>query len=160
MVIEQVYVGIGSNRMRKYNLRAALVALQHRFGTLVVSSVYESVAVNFTGAKFYNMVIGFTTELEPAALLRELHAIEKRHGRSRGGQRHGSRTLDLDLLLYGDRARGRPPCLPHPDLLTRSFALRPLAEIAGDQVHPLNGSCIGALWGGFQGGPALRPVRL
>ena len=160
MVTEQVYVGIGSNRMRKYNLRAALVALQRRFGALVASSVYESVAVNFTGAKFYNMVIGFTTELGPAAVLRELHAIEKRHGRSRCGQRNGSRTLDLDLLLYGDRAQLRPPYLPHPDLLTRSFALRPLAEIAGDHVHPLNGNCLSALWGGFQGGPALRAVRL
>ena len=123
----RVYVGLGSNVMRRYHLHAALAALGRRFGALQVSRAYQSLAVGFKGPPFCNLVCGFDTILQPVALVRVLHLIERRHGRRRGGRRYASRTLDLDLLVYGDRVHRPPvkPILPHPDVAARAFVLRP-----------------------------------
>lgn len=92
---------------------------------------------------YINAVAELETELEPEALLSALQAIEAAHGRRREGERWGPRTLDLDILLYGDRCIELPELrVPHPGLAERAFVLYPLNEIAGDieipRLGPLN----------------------
>lgn len=85
---------------------------------------------------FINAAIEIETALDPHALLFTLHKIEKRFGRDRAHEtRWGPRTLDLDLLAYGDEALETPDLtLPHPRMFERAFVLVPLAEIAPDRV--------------------------
>jgi 2-amino-4-hydroxy-6-hydroxymethyldihydropteridine diphosphokinase len=104
-----------------------------------VSSLYRSAPVDAQGPDFTNAVAELRTTLEPAALLAGLQALERAHGRERP-YRHAPRTLDLDLLLYGQRVlRADLLSLPHPSLHERAFVLRPLLEIDPDLVHPLLG---------------------
>ena len=84
---------------------------------------------------FVNAVAEVETGLSPRALLQALLSIEQAHGRDRGGERWGPRTLDLDLLAYADLCIDEPGLVvPHPHLAQRAFVLMPLAEIAEDFV--------------------------
>lgn len=91
---------------------------------------------------FLNAVIEITTQLPPEALLNELQAVEESAGRIRGGSRWGPRTLDLDILLYGDlMVRAPHLMIPHPRIRERAFVLVPLADIAADLQIP-NCGCV------------------
>ena len=136
---ERVAIGLGSN------LADRSAALLHAFRSLTislsdcrVSGVYESRAVGFTDQPdFLNACCVGRTHLTPRTLLSELQHLERSFGRSPGGPRYGPRTLDLDLLLYGDRVVEEPGLiLPHPRLRERAFVLVPFAEIAGDWEVP------------------------
>lgn len=145
----QVYVSIGSNIERRMHVASALQLLAHEFGTLVQSPVYESAAVGFESAPFYNLVVGFETDMDPGAVQQRLHAIEDRNGRDRGAGL-GARTLDLDILLYDDRVMDQDGVvLPRDDITRYAFVLRPLAEIAGSWRHPVSGKRFDELWAGF-----------
>jgi 2-amino-4-hydroxy-6-hydroxymethyldihydropteridine diphosphokinase len=87
---------------------------------------------------YLNAAARLRTGLSPRALLERLHQIEAAAGRRRGAQRNTARTLDLDLLLYGERIVDEGGLvLPHPRLHQRSFVLQPLADVAGGFVHPV-----------------------
>jgi 2-amino-4-hydroxy-6-hydroxymethyldihydropteridine diphosphokinase len=139
----EVFVGCGSNIEPEANLRWAYTELEGRFGPLTASNVYLSAAYGFDGPDFLNMVLAFDTEQPVAAVEDVLSALETECGRDASGERTGSRTLDLDLLLYGQRV---DPAwrLPREDILRYSFVLVPLAEIAPKLRHPLTGIAIGA----------------
>ena len=156
----RIYVGIGSNVERLANVRSAVAALRRHFGTLRLSRVYESEAVGFVGADFYNMVAGFDSPLTIPEVVAVLREIEAGHGRERRGGRFAPRTLDLDLLLYGDRVVEEQGIrVPREEILTCAFVLRPLAEIAPDLRHPENGRTLRELWDGFGwSGQRLMPV--
>jgi 2-amino-4-hydroxy-6-hydroxymethyldihydropteridine diphosphokinase len=136
---ERVFVGLGANLgdARASLLRASqqLAALP---GTrlLARSSLYRTAPVDAQGPDFCNAVAELDTTLEPQALLQALQAIEHSHGRQRPYS-NAPRTLDLDLLLYGQRLIDQPELtLPHPRLHERAFVLVPLLELAPDLVHP------------------------
>jgi 2-amino-4-hydroxy-6-hydroxymethyldihydropteridine diphosphokinase len=136
---ERVFVGLGANLG---NARATLDAAVSRLaalpGTCVVarSSLYRAAPFQAQGPDFFNAVVELATTLEPLPLLHALQAIELAHGRERP-YRNAPRTLDLDLLLYGQRLLdGLELTLPHPRLHERAFVLEPLAELAPAHVHP------------------------
>lgn len=160
--MNRVYVSIGSNIDPGANVRSAVRALRERFGELIVSPIYRSAAVGFDGADFLNLVVGFDTAEPPEAVAAAMLELEDRHGRRRGGKL-GARTLDLDLLAWGD-AVVEALRLPRHDILEYAFVLRPLADVAGDAVHPTDGRTYRALWMAFDasGQPTRRvePIDL
>jgi 2-amino-4-hydroxy-6-hydroxymethyldihydropteridine diphosphokinase len=144
------YISIGSNIERDKNIPSSLAALAQCFGTLTVSSVYESESVGFTGAAFYNLVVAFESDWEVKAVGKKLRQIELEHGRTREAQKFSARTLDLDLILYGDLviSDGRLQ-IPRDEIERYAFVLEPLAEIAPDLTHPLNQKSYAQLWQEF-----------
>lgn len=156
------YVAAGSNQQPREHLRRAITTLSAEFPGLVASRAWSNAAVGFDGDDFINLVLRFPTELPVAALLERLKAVERASGRAAGAPKWGPRTIDLDLLLYGDLTgvhAGKR--LPHPDLETRAWVLGPLAELAPDLAHPVSGFTMGELWRRFdQGAHALRETTL
>ena len=138
------YIGIGSNLENPVaQVRRACQEMQGIAHTHCVacSPLYRSDPVGPPGQPDYiNAVAGLETELDPDALLAELRAIENAHGRVRR-IRWGPRTLDLDILLYGNKVQSSAHLtLPHPRMHERSFVLYPLYDIAPDLHIPDQGA--------------------
>lgn len=146
----EVYVSVGSNVARELNVPSALRELKRRFGPLTISSLYESEAVGFKGAPFYNLVVRFESERPMGEIVNILNEIEIQHGRTRESTKFSPRPLDLDLLLYGDAVlqEGRVK-LPREEITEYAFMLEPLAEIAPDRIHPRLGKSFASLWQDF-----------
>ncbi|RMD77927.1 MAG: 2-amino-4-hydroxy-6-hydroxymethyldihydropteridine diphosphokinase [Gammaproteobacteria bacterium] len=157
-----VYVSVGSNVDRERHVRGAVAGLRRRYGPCRLSSVYETEAVGFRGAPFYNLAVGFRTTEPVEAVAASLRELEAAAGRRREGPRFGPRTLDLDLLLYGGLVREGPGLrLPRPEILEQAFVLAPLAELAPALVHPLAGRTLAELWEAMRpGAPPMRRVAL
>jgi 2-amino-4-hydroxy-6-hydroxymethyldihydropteridine diphosphokinase len=135
------YIALGSNLGdRERHLCAALEALRALRGVreVVASRVYETDPVGPGKQRPYlNAVARVATELSPRDLLDRLLAIERSEGRERGPVRNAPRTLDLDLLLYGEREIDEPGLVvPHPRMAQRAFVLEPLCDLAPDLVIP------------------------
>ncbi len=145
----RVYVSVGSNIDRERNIAMALRLLEARFGRLLRSSVFESAAVGFDSAPFYNLVVGFDTRETPREIQDVLHSIEEASGRIRTTGL-SARTLDLDLLLYDDLVTEVDGMvLPRKDITRYAFVLAPLAEIAGSLRHPVSGERYADMWSEF-----------
>jgi 2-amino-4-hydroxy-6-hydroxymethyldihydropteridine diphosphokinase len=160
--VVDAYVAAGSNVRPRESLAKALVLLGREFPGLRASRAFSNPAVGFEGDDFINLVVGFPAPRATESLIETLKSVERACGREPGAPKWGPRTLDLDLLLHGDRVgRFAGKLLPHPDLLTRAWVLGPLAELAPDIVHPVAGETIEALWRRFdQGAHPLAPVSL
>lgn len=144
------YISIGSNIDKDKNIPASLRALEQAFGNLTVSSIYESEPVGFTGDVFYNLVVGFDSDLEVKAVAKQLRQIELDNGRTRDCKKFSARTLDLDLILYGDLVinDGRLQ-IPRDEIERYAFVLEPLAEIAATLKHPISHISYAELWDKF-----------
>lgn len=143
----RAYLSLGSNIEPEQHLRAAIDALHAQFGDLLVSSVYRTEAVGFDGPAFLNMAVGLDTDWTPEDLDDWLHALEDREGRRRDVERYSSRTLDIDIILFGDLIVHGPGHLQIPrDELKHAFVLAPLAEIAPSVRHPYSGKSMAELW--------------
>ena len=143
----RVYVAIGSNLEPERHVRAAVQALRARFGHLAASPVYACPPVGFEGPEFLNLVVAFDTDEPPRPLAQALKALEEAEGRRRDGPRFADRTLDLDLLLYGDEVLEEEGLrLPRPEILEHAHVLGPLCDLAGDRLHPCLGRTFRVLW--------------
>jgi len=160
----RVYVAAGSNVDPLPHLEQALDELARRFGPLRVSPWYRNQAVGFSGDDFINLVLGFDTLRSVQETQAALREVETLCGRPREAPKWAPRTMDLDILLYGDLVIAEPQLkLPRPDLLLRPYMLGPLADIAPELVHPTEGRSIGELWARFDPAAhrmtAVRPGR-
>jgi 2-amino-4-hydroxy-6-hydroxymethyldihydropteridine diphosphokinase len=146
---ERVYFLLGSNVGERehylWEARASLEKLAVN-GAIASSQVYETAAWGLTEQpSFLNMAVGIDTLLSPEEILREIRDAEACFGRQRE-RLWGPRTLDVDVLFFGDKIIRTPELhVPHPRLPDRRFALAPLAEIAAGLVHPEFGATIGEL---------------
>lgn len=132
-----IYLSLGSNVDRHKNITAALDALAALLGDLQISSVYESKSVGFDGSNFFNLVVGAHTTLSIVELSETLKRIEDNSGRKRNGSKFSPRTLDIDILTYGDFVGVESDIeLPRAEITKNAFVLLPLSEIAPDGLHP------------------------
>lgn len=161
----RAFIGLGSNLgEREVTVRAALEQLAQLPDTslLRVSSLYDSEPVGpEEQPDFVNAVAQVDTGLSARQLLWNLLLIEKRLGRVRA-QKWGPRTIDLDLLLFGDQVIDDDDLrVPHPEITRRAFVLAPLAELEPGLLHPLTGQSIGAHLSQLHTRPPVRrPTRL
>ena len=145
------WVGIGANLGdARANVLDAIERLAHLPGATLrqTSSLYRTAPIDSSGDDYVNAVAALDTDLDAHALLQALFAIEQAHGRERP-YRNAPRTLDLDLLLFGDEIIIDAPTLivPHPRMHERAFVLAPLAEVAPGLVIPGRGDVASLLAG-------------
>jgi 2-amino-4-hydroxy-6-hydroxymethyldihydropteridine diphosphokinase len=154
--VTTVYVAAGSNVEPEKYLSVALKALAAVYGPLTLSPAYRNQAVGFEGADFINLVAGFNTEDSPAEVRQQLQKIETACDRPPDAAKWAPRTMDLDILLFGDLVSDEPGLvIPRPDLVKRPYMLKPMADIAPEVRHPTLGKTMSELWEGFSGGEHL-----
>lgn len=141
-----IYISVGSNIDKEKHTKAGLQGMYKAFGELTLSSVFESESVGFDGNNFYNLVVKASTSQSIEQVCKTLKQIEQDNKRQRGEQKFAPRTLDLDLLLYDQQIIESPVIIPRPEVLYNAFVLRPLAEVAGDEVHPIVKKTYATLW--------------
>jgi 2-amino-4-hydroxy-6-hydroxymethyldihydropteridine diphosphokinase len=160
--VPSVFVAAGSNVRPEEHLSLALSEIERIYAPLRVSPAYRNRAVGFEGDDFINLVVGFETE-DPIERVRErLQAVEAACGRPPGAPRWAPRTMDLDVLLYGDRVSDEPGLVtPRPDLVRRPYMLKPMVDLEPDLLHPTLGKTMKALWSELDTGDhEMAPVTI
>jgi len=154
----RVWLSLGSNIDAEQHIRSAIYALRGFYSDLIISPVYESESVGFDGDNFLNLVVGLETNENIDELNQVLKSIEDNNGRSREGEKFSSRTLDIDLLTFGDEdLTERGVNIPRHEILVYAFVLKPLADVAPDELHPHIGISYQKLWDGFD--QASQPMQ-
>ena len=139
------YLSLGSNISPDKNIQFALDQLSQIFGETVSSSIYKTKAVGFEGSDFLNLVVKIETGLDPEKLIDRLHGIEEMTGRITGTKAFNDRTLDIDVLIYGDYIN--PDLnIPRDEILMYGFVLEPLAELNPEGLHPIERVTFIELW--------------
>ena len=156
-----IYIGVGSNIEPQRHVPLGIQALAAEFSALRLSAVYESAAVGFCGANFYNLVAEAHTERSVEQVVATLKRLEFAHGRALDARKFSSRTLDLDLLSYDQQVLDSPTVLPRAEILTSAFVLRPFSELNPDFWHPVVGMTLASLWQRYDAASQpLTPVQL
>ena len=156
-----IYIGVGSKIEPMRHVPLGIQALTAEFSALRLSTVYESAAVGFSGANFYNLVAEAQTERSVEQVVATLKRLEFAHGRAVDARKFSSRTLDLDLLSYDQQVLDSPTVLPRAEILTSAFVLRPFSELNPDFWHPVVGMTLASLWQRYDAtSQPLTPVQL
>jgi len=158
--VTEVYISIGSNIDREHYVRAAVAELKQLGDRYRVSRIFEAEPVGFDGPGFFNCVVALETDLSLDALQQRLKALEVQYGRQPDAVKNQNRTLDLDLLLFGDQVRSEAPALPRTDIYKFAFVLLPLYELDPQLVIPGDGRTVAQIWQAFDKPQVLRPVAL
>lgn len=158
----QLVLSLGSNIEREKHIRFGITELQGIFGPLQVSPVYESAAVGFDGPDFYNLVVVTDTELVLEQVIARIQAIEAAAGRIRGEKRFQSRSLDIDILLFGEAdLHPQGYDIPREEIGHAAYVLKPLADLLPRQRHPVSGEAFYSMWQSReQGQPVMRRVEM
>src|SRR5262245_33363902 len=157
------FVALGSNLGdREATLRGALARLRATPGIalVAVSQLFETEPIGPPQPRYLNAAAELDSALSARDLLARLLAIEREAGRTRGAERNAPRTLDLDLLLFGDESIAEPDLVvPHPRLAERAFVLEPLADLAAGLRHPALAASVGELAARVRDPRAVRPFE-
>ncbi len=144
---QRVFVGLGSNVDRENRLRQAVRLLREDFGEVDLSPVYDSASVGFDGFDFLNLVAAFDTALDAESVAARFRDIENHLGRDRSLPKFASRSIDLDILLYGDLVLDLPGLkIPRAEIVENAYVLKPLQDLAPDMPHPQSGETFAELW--------------
>jgi len=148
----EIFVAAGSNVDAANNLRTALAALRASYASLQVSPAYRNKAVGFEGDDFINLVVSFDSDQPIETVRANLQRIETDCGRPREAPKWAPRSMDLDILLFGNEFRNEPGLvLPRPDLIKRAYMLKPMVDLAPDLKHPTLHRSMRELWDAFEG---------
>ncbi len=144
------YISLGSNLGDKIigKMRGVLkqLSMNQRIEVCKISNFYQSSPIQARGENFVNAVALLKTNFQPIDLLNELKNLEKQYGRTAKTYKNAPRTLDLDLLLYGNlEIQSEELCLPHPRMYKRAFVLIPLMDISPELQIPPEGKKIRTL---------------
>lgn len=143
----RIYLGLGSNISPETHIQDGLQSLQYLFSGVVVSPVYISPAFGFDGDDFHNLVVIAETNLSAEQVVESLRDLEYQHGRPQNAEKYSSRTLDIDLLMYGEFTGD--VCgyqIPRNDIYKFDFVLKPLADLVPNEVPPGGHQTFATLW--------------
>ena len=143
------YLGIGSNIDAEDNINRAKRVIAQCFAAVKFSAVYESAAVGFKGNNFHNLVARVETELSLSELMAQLKQLEQSLGRQRSAERFSSRSIDIDILLFGQTVCEQPIRLPREEIRHNAYVLWPLAELSPELSEPGGTQTYGQLWQQF-----------
>ncbi|HFQ5327003.1 TPA: 2-amino-4-hydroxy-6-hydroxymethyldihydropteridine diphosphokinase [Vibrio vulnificus] len=153
-----VYIGVGSNIEREKHARAAWQELTLLGEALQASPIYECAAVGFDSHAFFNFVIRLNTSMTLEELAFQLRQIELRWGREENAAKYQDRTLDLDIVLFGDCISSQKPELPRSDIFKYPFVIQPLYDLQPDLVIPGDGRTVEEIWQTARDLDTLRAV--
>ncbi|MGR5238015.1 2-amino-4-hydroxy-6-hydroxymethyldihydropteridine diphosphokinase [Vibrio alfacsensis] len=154
----KAYIGVGTNIDREQHAYAAYQELLQLGTDLHVSPIYECEPIGFSSQNFYNFVISFYTELSLEALSHYLREIEFKWGREENAQKYQDRTLDLDIVLFGECISQQKPELPRSDIFKYPFVTKPLYDLEPYLVIPGDGRTVTEIWQAMQPVDSLKPV--
>ncbi|TVQ37442.1 MAG: 2-amino-4-hydroxy-6-hydroxymethyldihydropteridine diphosphokinase [Wenzhouxiangella sp.] len=153
------YLGLGSNQNAERNMASGIAELKETFGSVQVSPVYRSAAVGFSGEDFLNAAACIRTDWDVGKLKAWLTDLENRHGRDRSQPKFSDRSLDIDILLHGNKVGQFDGLeLPRDEILKYAHVLKPLADIAPELKHPITGKSFARHWAEFEGDRSLEKV--
>ncbi|EHU0327538.1 TPA: 2-amino-4-hydroxy-6-hydroxymethyldihydropteridine diphosphokinase [Vibrio vulnificus] len=153
-----VYIGVGSNIEREKHARAAWQELSLLGEALQASPIYECAAVGFDSHAFFNFVIRLNTSMTLEELAFQLRQIEMRWGREENAAKYQDRTLDLDIVLFGDCISSQKPELPRSDIFKYPFVIQPLYDLQPDLEIPGDGRTVEEIWQTARDLDTLRAV--
>ncbi len=155
----EVYLGLGSNLDAERHIAAGFAALRRQFGEVICSPVYRSPAVGFSGDDFLNAAARIRTDWAVGRLKDWLTELENAHGRDRSQPKLSDRSLDIDILLHGEKVGEHDGLvLPREEILEYAHVLKPLADIAPALRHPVTGLSFAEHWQRFDGDRSLQSV--
>lgn len=152
-----VYIGVGTNIDREQHAKVAYNELQ-QLGEDLVSPIYECEPIGFSSQNFYNFVITLRTALSLEEFSHRLREIEFKWGREENAQKYQDRTLDLDIVLFGELISTQKPELPRSDIYKYPFVTKPLYDLNPHLVIPGDGRTVADIWYAMQPVDSLKPV--
>lgn len=152
------YIGIGSNIERRKHIQAAISELSKLGCDLKLSTIYECQSVGFDSSPFYNLVVEMKTALSLTEFLPSLRDIELKCGRAANAAKLEPRTIDLDILLFGEHICAAKPQLPRNDIFNYAFVIEPLYELCPQLIVPVDGRTIEQIWQQASFNTVLTPV--
>lgn len=145
-----VVLGLGSNINREKNIRFAVGKIRNLYDDIEISPVYETTAIGFAGAAFFNLVLGFKTSASLRDIRDELQHIEAMAGRIRGKKSFDNRLLDIDVILFGDKnLRPDGVNIPRDEIEKYAYVLKPLSDLYPMLKHPISGINFQQMWVDF-----------
>ncbi|MCK6262307.1 2-amino-4-hydroxy-6-hydroxymethyldihydropteridine diphosphokinase [Vibrio sp. ZSDE26] len=153
------YIGVGTNVERKKHVEAAIHELSLLGEDLKLSTIYECPSVGFDSAAFYNLVVEMKTSLPLIDLSQSLRKIELNWGRCEFAAKFQDRTLDLDIILFGNEVSESDPQLPRSDIFKYPFVIQPLYELCPDLIIPSDGRAVRQVWCQYSDLDSLTSIK-
>jgi 2-amino-4-hydroxy-6-hydroxymethyldihydropteridine diphosphokinase len=153
------YVGIGSNTDKHLHIERAIQALLKIDPNLRMSTIYECPPVGFEGESFFNLMVEIKTFFTLSQFSQALRDIEFCLGRSVNAQKMQDRTIDLDIILFGDCVSEGALRIPREDIYNYAFVIQPLYELCPNLVIPKDGRTVKDVWFDTQGGEPLIAIQ-
>jgi 2-amino-4-hydroxy-6-hydroxymethyldihydropteridine diphosphokinase len=140
------YVGIGSNIEKHLHIERAIRAMVDIDAAARISTIYESPAYGFNGHRFFNLVVELTTSQSLLSFAHSLRELEFQLGRKQDAQKKQNRTIDLDIILFGESVCDQEVKVPRQDIYHYPFVIQPLYELNPDLIIPGDGRSIKEIW--------------